>query len=161
MLFAIFLSVATGGFQDLDSLDRRIAQFTGAGIGEPGGAIHPLDRRLKLRRCGEAVEIAWRRTEQRAVALHCPEPDGWRLYVAIKPAVQANGTAQEAVINRGDSVVITVAGSGFSLTRPAEALESGAVGEWIRIRPASADRRQSEVLRARVMGAGSVTLPAG
>ena len=36
---------------DLDAVDRAVAQFTGAPLGQPGGAAMPTDRRLRLAPC--------------------------------------------------------------------------------------------------------------
>ena len=38
------------------------------------------------------------------------------------------------VVSRGDVVSMVVTGDGFSIHREAEALEGGALGEWIRVK---------------------------
>ena len=81
----------------------------------------------------------------------CSGEGGWRLFVPL-----AAGGAQQGgpdVVSRGEMVTITVRGSGFSLSRQGEALEAGAIGEWIRVKPAN---RGGEPLRAQVVRPGVV-----
>ncbi|MCB2064139.1 MAG: flagella basal body P-ring formation protein FlgA [Novosphingobium sp.] len=165
---AILLATAgapTGNaFADLDALDRDVASFTGAQIGAPGGAVRPLDRRLRLRACLSQVALEWRTPRRDTVVLRCPNPGGWRLFVPVM-AIRTPGlatSAQAAVaINRGDAVSLAVTGSGFSVSRPAEALEPGGIGDWIRVRPVTERRSAEEPVRARVVRPGLVALPAG
>ena len=49
----------SGGIADLDALDARVARFTGMPAGQPGGALLPLDRRLRLRACAGEPALAW------------------------------------------------------------------------------------------------------
>jgi flagella basal body P-ring formation protein FlgA len=52
------------------------------------------------------------------------------------------------VIERGQGVTEAVTGDGFSVSQPAEALESGAIGAWIRVRTqAKSDPIQAQVMR--------------
>ena len=76
----------------------------------------------------------------------------------VRPSPAA--AAQEAAIavQRGDAVTISVAGQGFSISRPGEALESGAVGDWIKVRPAIPGNRRADIMRARITAPGVVTL---
>ena len=57
------------------------------------------------------------------------------------------------LVKRGQRVVIEVRGSGFRITREAEAMEAGGKGESVRVR---LDDR--EILRARVTGRGRLTV---
>lgn len=153
---------AGAGFADLDAIDRRIAAFTGAAVGAVGGAQTPLDRRLRLRPCQEPLALTWRSARQDSVLVQCPDPGGWRLFVpVVRPAVSTPVAPVPApdVIARGDAVAIAVSGQGFTVSQPGEALESGAVGEWIRVRPASASRQRAEEMRARVIRPGLVAMP--
>lgn len=161
--FVAVLLAAAGPMQDLAALDRQIAVFTGAAIGEDGGAMQPLDRRLKLRPCTAPADIAWRSEQRDTLVLQCPDAGGWRLYMPVRPllvAAAAQAAAQVAV-QRGDAVTISVEGQGFSISRPAEALESGAVGDWIKVRPAIPGNRRADIMRARITGPGILTLPTG
>ena len=55
---------AAAPFADLDAVDRQVAQFTGAEIGQPGGAMSGVDRRLRLNACASSLGLSWR-TQQR------------------------------------------------------------------------------------------------
>lgn len=158
---AAALLAAAGPVQDLAALDLRIAEFTGAAIGEEGGAIQPLDRRLKLRPCAALVDIAWRGEQRDTLVLQCPDAGGWRLYMPVRPLPAAVQATPQIAVQRGDAVTISVAGQGFSISRPGEAMESGAVGEWIKVRPSTPANRRAETMRARITAPGVVTLSAG
>lgn len=139
------------GFHDLASIDRAVAQFTGAPQGTEGGARLPVDRRLKLTQCPMPLALEWYGNANSTVLVRCPVAGGWRLFVPVA-AGQAAARA-EPVIARGEAVSIAVQGSGFTVSRQGEALEGGAVGEWIRVRPAG-DKRNT--IRARVIQPGRV-----
>jgi flagellar basal body P-ring formation protein FlgA len=139
------------GFHDLASIDREVARFTGAPQGTEGGARLPVDRRLKLTLCPMPLALEWYGSANRTVLVRCPVAGGWRLFVPVT-AGQAAARA-EPVIARGEAVSIAVQGSGFTVSRQGEALEGGAVGEWIRVRPAG-DKRNT--IRARVIQPGRV-----
>ncbi|MEY4720681.1 MAG: hypothetical protein RIQ46_406, partial [Pseudomonadota bacterium] len=66
------------------------------------------------------------------------------------------GAAAAPAINRGDAVTIAVAGEGFAVSQPGEALEGGPVGTWIRVRGLSA---KAQPMRARVVRPGLVEMP--
>ncbi|WP_230293675.1 flagella basal body P-ring formation protein FlgA [Croceicoccus sp. Ery5] len=156
----VLLMAAGAPVQDLAALDDRIAQFTGAAIGEEGGAMHPLDRRLKLRPCAAPVDIGWRSDGRDTLILQCPDAGGWRLYMPVRAAaVAADAEAGAIAVQRGDAVSIAVAGQGFTISRPGEALESGAVGDWIKVRPVTEARRRADIMRARITAPGVVSLP--
>ena len=159
-LVAVLLAAA-GPVEDLAALDLRIAEFAGAAIGEDGGATQPLDRRLKLRPCGDPVDIAWRSEQRDTLVLQCPDAGGWRLYMPVRPlpSAAAAQAAPQIAVQRGDAVTISIAGQGFSISRPGEALESGAVGDWVKVRPAIPGNRRADIMRARITGPGVVTLP--
>ncbi len=150
------------GLADLDRLDREVAAFTGASIGAPGGPVRPLDRRMRLQACQNGVSISWHTPRRETVSLRCSDPGGWSLFVPVLvsgPAGQVASMAGAIAVNRGDAVSLSVSGRGFAVSRPAEALEGGAVGAWIRVRPVT-DRQFAEaVLRAQVVRPGAVKLP--
>lgn len=159
----ILLAAASGPLQDLAELDRRIADFTGAAVGEDGGAIQPIDRRLRLHACDSIAEMDWRTAERTTLVVRCPDAGGWRLYVPVRAARAAAPAvaARPIAIQRGDAVAIAVEGRGFSVSRPGEAMEEGAVGDWIKVRPVTGKSRRAEVMRARIVRPGVVALPAG
>ena len=93
-------------------IDRAVMEFTGAAIGQPGGARLPVDRRMRLNACGMPLQIDWYGKNRDSVQVHCPDA-GWRIYVAIAQVPQADepGTG-EIVVSRGELVEI---GAGFRL----------------------------------------------
>ncbi len=152
-VLATALPALAAGFQDPDAIDREVAQFTGAPTGSEGGARLPVDRRLKLSQCPMPLALEWYGSSTRTVLVRCPIAGGWRIFVPVAGAPA--GVKAEPVIARGEAVAIAIQGSGFTVTRQGEALEQGAVGEWIRVRPAG-DKR--EPVRARVIQPGKVGL---
>lgn len=134
---------------DPAAIEAAVATFIGAG---PAAAA-PVDRRLRLARCAQALDTAWFGTAQEAVEVRCPGPGGWRIFVPVRRAFQQPAAAAQPLIRRGDQVTITVAGSGFAVTQQGEALEQGAQGAWIKVRGLSAG---AQVLRARVIRPGQV-----
>jgi flagellar basal body P-ring formation protein FlgA len=139
------------GFADPAAIDREVASFTGASIGAPGGARAPVDRRLRLSSCSAGYALEWYGRTKETVLVRCAEPGGWRIFVPLTAA--AGQAAGAPVVSRGEVVTISVRGSGFSLSRQAEALEAGSVGQWIRVR--STDKK-SEPIRAQVLRPGVV-----
>lgn len=142
------------GFADPAVIDRAVAQFTGADIGTPGGARTPVDRRLRLAQCPSNFSLEWYGKSRDTVLVRCPEAGGWRIFVPLAAgAGHAMAAAGPDVVARGEVVTITIRGSGFTLSRQGEAMEAGAVGEWIRVR--SVDKK-SDALRAQVLRPGLV-----
>jgi flagella basal body P-ring formation protein FlgA len=143
---------------DLSMIDRAVADFTGADIGQPGGAKLPVDRRLRLSACQSPLDLQWFGRDQRSVQVACPAA-GWRIYVAVHRALGAASGGQPlaqysgAIIKRGENVSILVRGKGFTLTRQGAAAEDGTQGEWIKVR---ADGQRTETLRAVVLRPGQV-----
>ena len=141
------------------AIDRAVAEFTGAAIGSPGGARGPSDPRLRLAGCGGPLAVSWHTAARTAVQVECPGPTAWRVFVATAPA-QGQGSATRAAapaVKRGDAITLVVRGRGFSVQQPGEALQAGAVGEWIEVRPS----RKAESLRARIERPGLAVIPAG
>lgn len=151
MSLALFLAAAAAT-ADLNQIDIAVARFTGAAIGESGGALQPVDRRLRLNRCAAPLALAWRTARQDSVVVQCPDVGGWRLYVPVV-AQMAAALPEPPAILRGDAVTIAVAGEGFTVSRPGEAMEAGPAGGWIRVRPIA-----GEPVRARVVRPGLVSL---
>jgi len=141
------------GFASPDEIDRAVAQFTGASVGSEGGARLPIDRRLKLAECNAPLALEWYGRARDTVLVQCPVPGGWRLFVPVEAPQAAAPVRREPVISRGESVAIVVRGRGFSLSRQGEAMEQGAVGDWIRVRPAG---QRTEPVRVKVIEPGRV-----
>lgn len=152
-VFAAAPAVAAG-FSDPAAIDRAVAEFTGAQIGSPGGARSPVDRRLRLAQCPVAFALEWYGRGRDTVLVRCPEPGGWRIFVPLTSGGGRQAVAAGPdVVARGEVVTITVRGSGFTLSRQGEAMDAGAVGEWIRVRPVD---KRSDPLRAQVLRPGLV-----
>lgn len=156
-LALIAAATVAGGFADLDAIDRQVASFTGAPVGAVGGAITPVDKRLRLQHCRSGLAMSWRTAMHDSVVVQCGDANGWRIFVPVRQAAPA--AREPDAINRGDAVSIAVSGDGFSVSQPGEALDSGAVGEWIRVRPVRAARAGAEPLRVRIVAPGLVALP--
>jgi flagella basal body P-ring formation protein FlgA len=160
MSFALGLVLAgAAGFADLDAIDRQVATFTGAPIGTPGGALMPVDRRLRLQACRAPLAISWNGLRRDSLQVQCPEVGGWRIFVQVASVA---GAVAVPAVNRGDAVTIAVSGDGFSVSQPGEALEGGPVGAWIRVRPVSSaatPAARGEALRAQIVRPGMVSIP--
>jgi flagella basal body P-ring formation protein FlgA len=149
--------VSAQSFENLDMLDSRISAALGAGVGEPGGATNPLDRRLRLASCPQPVEIA--EPAMGAVTVRC-QPLGWRIRVPLVGNGQASAAAPAAVraaptIRRGDQVELVAISSGFTVSTLAVAEQDGAPGDRIRVRT---ERRSAPVI-GQVLADGRVSLP--
>ena len=140
---------------NLAAIDEAVARFTGAAPGKPGGAAHPVDRRLRLNPCAAPLALGWFGTRQDTVEVACPVPGGWKLYV---PLAATSAQAAAPAVLRGEGVTIAVRDSGFAVSQPGEALEAGAVGAWIKVRGLA---QNAPVIRARVVRPGLVGIDLG
>ena len=139
---------------DPAEIDRAVAEFTGAEVGEVGGARMAADRRLRLAACDTPLEVNWHGTNRSTVAVQCAGPEPWRIFIATRAAPQA--ARAERVVSRGDPMTIMVRGRGFSVQQTGEAMESGAIGDWIAIRTT----RRGDPVRARIERPGLAVIPA-
>lgn len=142
---------------DPAAIDRAVAAFTGAPIGTPGGARMASDPRLQLAPCGGPLAVSWHTPARTAVTVECRGPTPWRVFVAISPAQNASAPRPAPAVKRGDAITIMVRGRGFSVQQPGEAMEAGAVGDWIEVRTV----RKAQGLRARIERPGLAVVPAG
>lgn len=161
MLFPLLAAFAgssvvaqNGSFQDLFAIDRAVSAFVGGTPGIQDARIRPVDRRLRLKPCPAPLVLAWHGDAQNTVRVHCPEPEGWRLFVPIVDMAASAPRDSAPLISKGDPVTIRITGRGFAVTAIGEALEQGRAKEWIRIRPFGAKTQ----LRGQVQGAGLVTV---
>lgn len=141
-------------FVDPVAIDGAVAQFTGMPLGSAGGAAQPVDRRLKLNACANPLSVGWYAGRRDTVLVQCPDAGSWRLFV---PLLVSAGAESPAVL-RGEAVTISLAGAGFTVSQPGEAMEGGTVGAWIRVKPASGS---NQPLRARIVRPGLVEVPMG
>ena len=147
-------------FADLTLIEREVALFTGARTGEAGGALLPLDRRLRLAACAGPHDLTWRTARRDTVVVQCPDAGGWRIFVTVR--AQPLATALQApapAVARGEAVTVAVEGEGFSISRSGEALEAGSIGAWIRVRTSDNAGQRTEPLRAQVVRPGLVRVP--
>jgi flagellar basal body P-ring formation protein FlgA len=157
-----------GTFANLSRIDAEVAAFTGAPVGTPCGARHPVDRRLRMAECPGALALDWHGRRADMVRVECPALSGWQLFVPVNAmtgaAAAANSPARPAapVVARGQVLTIAVEGRGFSVTQQGEALEAGAVGDWIRVRPeGTRPGRGQDDVRARIENPGRAVIPLG
>lgn len=133
------------GFTDSAAIEREVAAFLGVSAADAGSAFVPVDRRLRLAACNRPLALGWQGARRDAVLVQCPDPGSWKLYVRV--VGQAAGVVAPPAVRRGDAVTVTVRGSGFSISQPAQALEDGAPGDWVRIRVGKDTELQAQVLR--------------
>ncbi|NBC37489.1 hypothetical protein GTZ99_13115 [Novosphingobium sp. FSY-8] len=145
---------AQAAFTDLTTIDREVATFTGKSIGQAGGATLPVDRRLRLAACLAPLSVNWRSASRDTVVVSCPDPGSWRLFVPVR-AVEGAAVS----VARGEVVSIAVVGEGFTVSQSGEAMDSGAIGDWIRVRGLRDGTPKGEPIRARITRPGEVEVP--
>ncbi|UAK26052.1 flagella basal body P-ring formation protein FlgA [Sphingomonas nostoxanthinifaciens] len=149
-------------FQNIPALEARLIGALGAGIGETGGPMAQIDRRLKLAPCPTTVQID--PPVMGAIALRCPAAN-WRIRVpltrlggAATPATAGGAmlvpVKQEMVIRRGDPIDLVAESDGFSVSVAGIAQEDGAAGNRIRVK---ADGKNAPIF-AEVIEAGRARL---
>lgn len=127
-------ATGAGGFENLDTLDRAIAGWL-AQEGSTGEAL-PVDRRLRLAAC--PVPAVIEPGQGGALTVRCVAR-GWRIRVPLvgesvaRPATTARPRS-ETLVERGQQVTAVVQSRGFTVSTAATAMESGAVGDRIRLR---------------------------
>jgi len=140
--FACPAFAQAGRLENLDALERRLVIALGADIGQPGGPVAPIDRRMKLAACPGAAEVE--APYAGAAVLRCAEI-GWRIRVPVLPGGMIRAAAAPArqiarqekadpVIRRGDPVEIRAEYAGFTVTKQMIADQDGAPGDRIRVR---------------------------
>ncbi|MEM6474905.1 MAG: flagella basal body P-ring formation protein FlgA [Pseudomonadota bacterium] len=149
-----------GSYIDPRLIDRTVAEFTGANIGEVGGARVPADQRLRLAHCTQPLSAAWHGTSKSTVRVECPDAGGWRIFIATRPAPTA--AAPQRVVKRGDPITVVVRGRGFTVQQSGEAMENGAIGDWIGVRVGKPGRngRKPDPVSARIERPGLAVIPA-
>lgn len=143
------------GYTDPAAIDRAVIAFTGASIGEVGGARVPADRRLRLAACQVPLVVSWYGSGKSTLQVSCAGPQSWRIFVAARGAAAAEKAAP--TVSRGDPITVIVRGRGFSVQQSGEAMEAGASGDWIAVRTT----RDAAPIRARIERPGLAIIPAG
>lgn len=146
-------------FTDPAEIDRAVSAFTGAAIGEVGGARMPADRRLRLAHCPQPLALDWHGNARSTVQIACAGPTPWRIFVSVRPAERGETAAPQ--VSRGDPITVVVRGSGFSVQQSGEALEDGRIGDWIAIRvgPGGRANRDTPPVRAQIERPGLAVIP--
>ncbi|WP_313806041.1 flagella basal body P-ring formation protein FlgA [Sphingobium sp.] len=152
-------------FENLDRIDSLVAMTVGANIGDPGGPMAPVDRRLRLAACPTTPSVDG--PVFGAAIVKC-DALGWRIRVPLvaggaaaasgpvaRYAPAARAVPKEAVVKKGDPVQLMAGNASFSVSRMMVADEDGAVGQTIRVRE---DRKAAPVL-AQVVEMGIVRIP--
>lgn len=157
-------ALAQQRFENLDRIDGLVAMTVGAKIGEPGGPMAPVDRRLRLAACPSLPSVEG--PTFGAAIVKC-DTLGWRIRVPLSggsgasatPAARYGASARpvqrDMVVKRGDPVQLIAGNASFSVSRVMVADEDGAIGDTIRVRE---DRRSTPVL-AQVVEMGTVRIP--
>lgn len=164
LLSAAFIASPAGAqvFHSIDEIDQQVAATLGAEIGQPGGAIRAVDRRLRLQLCPAPIIVE--PINLGAVTVRC-QPIGWRIRVPVQQsqeevavraaAVPAVRQARaEPTIRRGDPVALVVVTGGFTVSRQAIAEQDGGPGDRIRVRT---DPRAAPII-GQVMADGRVAM---
>ncbi|MFT4025193.1 MAG: flagella basal body P-ring formation protein FlgA [Novosphingobium sp.] len=144
---------------DLAQIDSQVAQFTGAPQGAVGGAVLPVDRRLRLAACNSPLTIGWHTARRESVVVQCPDAGSWRLFVPVTPARQAGAAPEAPAVTPNEAVTVSVTGEGFAVSQPGIALDKGAVGSWVRVKMVSAGQPKGDAMRAQVIRPGLVAIP--
>ncbi len=151
--------------QNLDQLEAMVIGSLGAGIGQPGGPMAPIDRRMRLAACNDGIQIDPPTTG--SLTVRCTTK-GWRLRVpltrptsnyganamAMNQSQGAGMTMANALIRRGDPVTLVVGGDSYSISVEATAMEDANPGNRIRVATAS----KGSTLFGEVIDAGRVRL---
>lgn len=147
-------------------IDRAVAAFTGFNIGAEGGARSAADPRLRLAACARPLATSWHGNARAAVKVECGATLGdagpWRIFVAVRSVSVAAASPTRArslpaapIVKRGDPITVVVRGRGFTVQQSGEAMNNGAIGDWIGVRTA----RQADPVRARIERPGLAVIP--
>lgn len=157
-MLSFLILTAAAASTDLALLDRAAEIFAGARLGEPGGPIAPIDKRLRLAGCGSSPEFTWRTEIHDSIVIRCPDAKGWRIFVNVRAptaSVQLAAAKAEPVIRRGDPVTLSAGQSGFSVTADAIAMGDAAPGGRVQVKVEGA----KAPVQAIALEAGKATLP--
>lgn len=170
LTFAAGPALAQQKFENLDRIDSLVTMTVGANMGQPGGPVAPVDRRLKLAACPQVPNVDG--PVFGAAIVKC-DALGWRIRVPLVPggaaaaalaptpvqarmatARQVPATQKLMVVRRGDPVELVAGGANFSVSRQMVADEDGAPGDMIRVRE---DKKSPPVI-AQVVEIGVVRI---
>ncbi len=149
--------------QNIDQLEQMVVTSLGADIGQPGGPMAPIDRRMRLAACPTGIQID--PPAMSAVTIRCTT-SGWRIRVPLTRNIarpdsdSARNTAPmqtaNADIRRGDPVELVAQGDSFRVSIDATAMEDANIGGRVRVstglRGATMFAQVVDVGRVRLMG---------
>ena len=130
------------GAQSLDELEQIVVTTLGADVGQPGGPLAPIDRRMRLAACPTGIQID--PPMNNAVTVRCTTA-GWRLRVPLKASggymtqqqgggqMMAQTAPRAADIRKGDPVQLVAEGDTFSISVDAVAMEDANIGGRVRV----------------------------
>jgi flagella basal body P-ring formation protein FlgA len=156
---AAAFAAPTGGGANLAQIDSQVAAFTGAPQGAVGGAVLPVDRRLRLAACNAPLSLGWHTARKESVVVQCPDAGSWRLFVPVTPAQQASAAGETPAVTRGEAVTVSVTGEGFAVSQPGIAIDAGPVGGWVRVRMVQGGAPKGDAMRAQVIRPGLLAIP--
>lgn len=148
--------------QDLDLLERMVVASLGAEIGQPGGPMTAIDRRMRLPACTGGIQID--PPTPGAVTVRCTL-SGWRLRVPLiredRPiaasfagSAAGHAATPAAAVRKGDPVQLVAHGDAFSISIDATAMEDADIGKRVRVATSS----KGSTLFAEVIDVGRVRL---
>ena len=124
-------ALAQQKFENLDRIDSLVAMTVGANMGEPGGPLAPVDRRLRLAACPTTLSVEG--PIFGAAMVKC-DALGWRIRVPLvagaanSPAMRA---AAAADFGNGLSWVLPAERFNFANADLSLQLARQPVGEWV------------------------------
>jgi flagella basal body P-ring formation protein FlgA len=147
--------------QDLNQLEQIVVSTLGADVGQPGGPMVPIDRRMRLVACPIGIQVD--PPTAGAVTVRCTTA-GWRLRVPLmrqSPSTANGGGSGDqtgafgnADIRKGDPVQLVAQGSSYSISVDATAMEDANIGNRIRVSTTS----KGSTVFAEVIDVGRVRL---
>ena len=100
-LLALLPHHAQASTHDLKAVDAAVANFTGKAVAEVGGALQPVDQRVRLARCTLPLALSWYGRFQSAVEVRCPVLGGWRIFVPVVMPDRSSGGFAKGGVERG------------------------------------------------------------
>lgn len=113
------------GWQNLDAVDAAVVAAVGSGA-------RPVDRRMKLASCPDAVTVG--AVIAGSVTVTCVGL-GWRIRVPV--AVSMVAVAGPILMRKGDPVSVVIGAAGFSASVSGVADGEGRLGDRVRVRTGS------------------------
>ena len=108
---AALLPLHAAELQPLEDIERAAEKFVAARAANGTASASPLDRRLRLGRCEQALEAYLRagaRVQQRTiVGVRCTGPHPWKVYVPVNLVVTQNVVVLKANLPRGHQLAAT------------------------------------------------------